>query len=81
MQGVVIRDSKILLLRNERDEWEVPGGKSKVGKTPEECLAREIREETGWPVQVGEILDSWIYHISQVDRHVFIVTYGCHVAS
>ncbi|WP_039831507.1 NUDIX hydrolase [Nocardiopsis valliformis] len=81
VKGVVMRDGKVLLLRNERDEWELPGGKIEVGETPEECLAREVEEETGWTVQVGEILDSWIYHITQVDRHVFIVTYGCHVSS
>jgi mutator protein MutT len=81
VKGVVIRDDRVLLLRNERDEWELPGGKIEVGETPEGCLAREIKEETGWPVQVAEILDSWIYHITQVDRHVFIVTYGCRVNS
>ncbi|NYH54033.1 mutator protein MutT [Nocardiopsis arvandica] len=81
VKGVVIRDDRVLLLRNERDEWELPGGKIELGETPEECLAREIEEETGWPVQVTEILDSWIYHITQADRHVFIVTYGCRVAS
>ncbi|MEU4281016.1 NUDIX domain-containing protein [Nocardiopsis dassonvillei] len=81
VKGVVIREDRVLLLRNERDEWELPGGKIELGETPEECLAREIEEETGWPVQVTEILDSWMYHITQVDRHVFIVTYGCHVDS
>ncbi|GHC95378.1 NUDIX hydrolase [Nocardiopsis terrae] len=81
VKGVVIRDNRVLLLRNERNEWELPGGKIEIGETPEGCLAREVEEETGWPVRVVEILDSWIYHITQVDRHVFIVTYGCRVDS
>jgi 8-oxo-dGTP pyrophosphatase MutT (NUDIX family) len=42
-------------------------------------VAREITEETGWVVETGQILDSWMYYIDQVDRNVFIVTYGCHL--
>ena len=29
VKGVVIREGKVILLRNERDEWELPGGKHK----------------------------------------------------
>lgn len=68
-------------MRNERDEWKPPGGRIELKETPEGCLIRETEEETGWPVRVAEILDSWMYHIAQTDRHVFIVTYGCHVES
>lgn len=81
VKGVVVRDERVLLLRNERHEWELPGGKIEVGETPETCLAREIEEETAWPVVIGPILDSWTYHITTVDRHVFIVTYGCRPVS
>ncbi|WP_318533310.1 MULTISPECIES: NUDIX domain-containing protein [Actinoalloteichus] len=44
MNGVVIRDGAVLLLRNERDEWERPGGRLKLGKTPEKGVTREIVE-------------------------------------
>lgn len=77
IKGVVVRDGKVLLLRNERDEWELPGGRIKIGETPEECVAREIYEETQWKVLTGPILDTWMYHISATEKHVFIVTYGC----
>jgi len=76
VKGVVVQRGKVLLLRNERDEWELPGGKISVGETPEGCLAREIEEEVGWRVQVGPILDAWLYHIRE-GRDVLIVTYGC----
>ena len=79
VKGVVVRANRVLLLRNERDEWELPGGRIEIWETPEECVAREIREETGWTVSIGPILDSWMYHIGVAPRHVFIVTYGCRV--
>ena len=79
VKGVVLRDGRVLLLHNERDEWELPGGRLEIGETPMECVAREIAEETGWRVRVGPILDSWLYYIDQVEKHVFIVTYGCHL--
>ena len=30
-----------------RDKWIGPGGKFEVGESPEECMLREVREETG----------------------------------
>jgi 8-oxo-dGTP pyrophosphatase MutT (NUDIX family) len=41
---------------------------------------REIREETGWKVTAGPLLDCWQYHICE-GADVVIVTYGCHVLS
>jgi len=80
VKGVVAQAGRVLLLHNEREEWELPGGRLEVDETPEQCVAREITEETGWRVLTGPILDSWLYHIDQVDRRVFIVTYGCVLA-
>jgi 8-oxo-dGTP pyrophosphatase MutT (NUDIX family) len=81
VKGVVVQDGRVLLLRNEREEWELPGGKLQRDETPEQCLAREIIEETEWTVTTGPILDSWLYHIAVVNKDVFIVTYGCYPTS
>ena len=81
VKGVVARHGLVLLLYNERDEWELPGGRLELDETPAQCVTREIAEETGWTVETGPILDSWVYHIDQVGSNVFIVTYGCRLAS
>lgn len=81
IKGVVVRGDKVLLLRNERDEWELPGGRIEVGETPQECVAREIHEETRWTVTTGPILDTWMYYINVAEKYVFIVTYGCYPIS
>jgi 8-oxo-dGTP pyrophosphatase MutT (NUDIX family) len=78
IKGVVLDSAeRVLLLKNERDEWELPGGRIEIGETPEECVAREVSEETQWKVHAGPILDTWMYYIDVAEKHVFIVTYGC----
>ena len=76
VKGVLVCNGQVLLLKNERDEWELPGGKLEPGEQPVDCVAREISEETGLSVITGPILDAWQYHICP-GRDVLIVTYGC----
>jgi 8-oxo-dGTP pyrophosphatase MutT (NUDIX family) len=78
VKGICVRDGQVLLLRNERDEWELPGGKLELDEDPVACVKREIAEETGWTVTVDAILDAWQYHIRD-GVEVLIVTYGCFV--
>ena len=44
-----------------KDYWEFPGGKIEPGETPEEALAREIREELDTVIAVGGKLASVVY--------------------
>jgi len=77
VKGVVLHAARVVLLKNEREEWELPGGKLEPGESPEGCVVREIHEELGLHVSPGPLLDSWVYHIAAgVD--VLIVTYGCY---
>jgi 8-oxo-dGTP pyrophosphatase MutT (NUDIX family) len=79
VKGVVLHAERVVLLQNERDEWELPGGKLEPGESPEDCVRREIHEELGLCVTPGPLLDSWVYHIA-VGVDVLIVTYGCYPA-
>src|ERR1700716_2331386 len=76
VKGVVIRSGRVILLRNERDEWELPGGKLELSESPEQCLAREMSEELGLVVEAESILDSWVYTIVP-GVHVVVLAYGC----
>ena len=77
IKGVILHCGQVILLRNERAEWEVPGGRLEPGEQPEDCLHREIFEELYLDVAVGPLLDCWTYRIAQVDREVVIVSYAC----
>ena len=76
VKGVVIRGGKVILVRNERDEWELPGGKLELSESPEQCLAREVAEELGLVIEPESILDSWTYTIVP-GVHVLVLAYGC----
>ncbi|MBF2016456.1 MAG: NUDIX hydrolase [Rivularia sp. T60_A2020_040] len=76
IKGVLIIDEKVLLLKNERDEWDLPGGRIELGETPENCLIREFQEEVSVNVRVEQIIDSYLFEVIP-DKHVFIVAYGC----
>ena len=76
VKGVIFLGDRVVLLRNEREEWELPGGRLELGEEPTGCLVREVREELGIEVAVEAILDCWRYEI-QDKGEVVIVTYGC----
>jgi 8-oxo-dGTP pyrophosphatase MutT (NUDIX family) len=76
VKGVVIRDDRVILLRNEREEWELPGGKLELSEFPEQCLAREIAEELSLVIEPQVILSSWVYTIVP-GVHVLVLTFGC----
>jgi 8-oxo-dGTP pyrophosphatase MutT (NUDIX family) len=75
IKGVLLIADEVVLLQNERDEWELPGGRLEAGEEPDACLAREITEELGIEVTVEAFLDCWRYPVLP-SREVLIVTYG-----
>lgn len=76
IKGVLFVDGKVVLVRNDRNEWELPGGRLEIGETPEQTLAREFEEELSIRVEAAGIIDSYVFEVIPSER-VFIVTYGC----
>jgi 8-oxo-dGTP diphosphatase len=59
--AVIIRDGCVLACRRNPDRsagglWEFPGGKVEPGESAEDALAREIREELGVDIEIGELI-------------------------
>lgn len=80
VKGVIVVAGRVLLLANDRGEWELPGGRPDRGETDREALRREIHEELGLAARVGpRIADEPLEVVP--GRHVRIVSYGCEIPS
>ena len=59
--GFVEHEERLLLIRRAinpaRDRWALPGGYMDAGELPKAALRRELREEVGLDVRVGNLLD------------------------
>lgn len=61
--AIIEQSGKILLAKRQKDDplkgkWEFPGGKIEENESPEDCLRRELHEELGIDVIVGEFFCS-----------------------
>ena len=61
---VVDDEGRILLVRRatevENGKWDLPGGYLEEGEHPEDAVVREVREETGLEIEVGELYGVWM---------------------
>ncbi len=75
IKGIVFENDAVWLRKNERDEWELPGGKLEAGEQPEETVVRELQEELGFRLEVGSLVQAHVHAIRT--RKVLVVSYLC----
>lgn len=83
--AVIVHEGRVVLVKRRYEPlagtWSIPGGAVEVGETLEACVAREMREETGFDVEVGpviEVLDRITHDDSKrVLYHFVLVDYLC----
>lgn len=76
--GIVIEERGVLLSRRKSGShlaglWEFPGGKVEPGEDPRAALCRELEEELGISVTVGEIVDVTFHRYDDADKAVLLL--------
>ena len=76
--GAIVEGGRVLLTRRKAGThleglWELPGGKVQPGEDPREALRRELREELGIDVTVGEVLDVTFHRYEEGQNAVLLL--------
>ena len=84
---IVDRQGRLFLARrgpqakNERGLWEFPGGSVEFGETLAEALRREMREEYGIGIAVGELLDVVDHILPEEKQHWVSPSFLCTITA
>ncbi len=83
VRGAVIREGKILLVQERRDQrWCMPGGWADIGDKPSDMVAREMWEESGFEVKPTRI--AGIYDANRIQNpteffHAYKIVFLCDI--
>ena len=76
---IIDTDDRVLLTKRNvppfQGEWVMPGGKIDLGEPIVAALKREVREEVGLEVEVGELIDIFEHVTPGEDNYHFIIIY------
>jgi 8-oxo-dGTP diphosphatase len=83
--AIVIEDDRIVLVKRGHapslGEWSIPGGMLEVGETLRQAAVREVLEETGLHVEVGELLGVFDRIVRDADErtlyHYVLIDFLC----
>ncbi len=80
VKGVIFEDGRVWLRKNERGEWELPGGKLDRGEQPVQTVSRELHEELGFRIEAVKLIDAYLHVIhDSIDEQdgVLVLYYLC----
>jgi mutator protein MutT len=73
--ALIFRNGKLLVTQRQANAhlgglWEFPGGKREADETSEQCLVREIFEELGIEISVGELFEEMTHAYDEKTVHL-----------
>ena len=82
--AVIVQDGRALIVKRahapRKGEWSLPGGLVELGETLVDATKREIKEETGLEVEVGDVVEVFdrVHRLDErIQYHFVIVDYVC----
>jgi 8-oxo-dGTP diphosphatase len=74
------KENQILMVYNQdAGHWSMPGGKVEQGEFLDQALVREVKEETGYDVSVGDVLSINERKIVASKEHALFLTFSCEI--
>ncbi|MGX9291382.1 NUDIX hydrolase [Bacillus sp. A015] len=68
-------EENILMVKNVKGYWELPGGAVEKGEHLQQAVIREVREETGYLVKINELHSIREAFFQDKMHHALIVTF------
>ena len=59
--------------------WDFPGGRVEYGESPSDALIREVKEETGFEIEIGKCLGVWWFFRGLDNDQVICNTFLCQI--
>ncbi len=77
-KAIIIDNNRVLCLKNEREEWDFPGGKIDFNEGIEKCLKREVKEEVNLGIKNLNILKP--FNLKFNDVPVIVLVYSADIS-